>query len=54
MFDSGSSSDRKVTVLGRRIFILSVAKVVVFSGILGKLFSLPVTERADMEVEISG
>jgi len=36
---------RKVNVINRRMFILSVAKVLVFSGIIARLFSLQISEN---------
>ena len=45
MISSGDTSIRKSKVIGRRIFILSIAKVIVFTGIVGRLFSLQVNEN---------
>ena len=44
---SGSSdtSYRKQSVVGRRMFILSAAKIVVFGGIIAKLFSLQINQN---------
>ena len=36
---------RKVNVINRRMFILSAAKVLVFSGIIARLFSLQISEN---------
>ena len=36
---------RKVSVINRRMFILSAAKVLVFSGIIARLFSLQISEN---------
>jgi len=41
----GSQGTNKNTLINRRMFILSVAKVVVFGGILTRLFSLQVFEN---------
>ena len=41
----GSQGRNKNTLINRRMFILSVAKVVVFGGILTKLFSLQIFEN---------
>ncbi len=45
MFSSGESNVRKYNTVNRRIFILSVAKGIVFAGILTKLFSLQISEN---------
>ena len=45
MISSGDTSIRKSKVISRRIFIVSIAKVVVFTGIIGRLFSLQVNEN---------
>ena len=43
MISGGSdTSYRKQSVVGRRMFILSVAKLVVFGGIITQLFSLQI------------
>ena len=39
-----SSGESKVTLFGRRMFILSAAKAVVVVGILGRLISLQINE----------
>ena len=36
-----SGGESKITLVGRRMFILSAAKAVVVVGILGRLISLP-------------
>ena len=45
MISSGHSGTRKVNTINRRMFILSAAKVVVFSGIIARLFSLQINEN---------
>ena len=45
MINSGESNVRKYNTVNRRIFILSVAKGIVFAGILTKLFSLQISEN---------
>ena len=45
MFSVGESNVRKYNTVNRRIFILSVAKGIVFAGILTKLFSLQISEN---------
>ena len=36
---------RKSDVINRRMFIIGMAKVVIFAGIVGRLFSLQITEN---------
>ena len=45
MISSGDTSIRKSKVISRRIFIVSIAKIIVFTGIIGRLFSLQVSEN---------
>ena len=45
MFDSGDSSFKKLNTINRRMFIISAAKVVVFTGIIARLFSLQINEN---------
>ena len=45
MISSGDTKIRKSKVISRRVFIISLAKVVVFTGIIGRLFSLQVKEN---------
>ena len=45
MINSGSTGIRKVNVINRRMFILSAAKVLVFSSIIARLFSLQINEN---------
>ena len=45
MISSGDTKIRKSKVISRRIFIISIAKLVVFTGIVGRLFSLQVNEN---------
>jgi len=36
---------RKTDVINRRMFIISAAKIIVFAGIIGRLFSLQINEN---------
>ena len=45
MISSGSTGIGKVKVINRRMFILSAAKILVFSGIIARLFSLQISEN---------
>ena len=45
MIRSGATGIRKVNVINRRMFILCAAKVLVFSGIVARLFSLQISEN---------
>ena len=45
MFDRDSSKANKNKLITRRMFVLSVAKVVVFTGIIARLFSLQISEN---------
>ena len=45
MFDSGDTAFRKLNTINRRMFIISAAKVVVFTGIVARLFSLQINEN---------
>ena len=46
MFSSvGDTSIKKLNTINRRIFIISVAKVVIFTGIIARLFSLQINEN---------
>ena len=45
MISSGDTNIRKSKVISRRIFIVSIAKIIVFTGIIGRLFSLQVSEN---------
>jgi penicillin-binding protein 2 len=38
-------SGKKLHTINRRMFIIGVAKVIVFAGIIGRLFSLQITEN---------
>ena len=42
MFDTGDTAFKKLNTINRRMFIISAAKVVVFTGIITKLFSLQI------------
>ena len=39
-----SGGESKITLLGRRMFILNAAKAIVVAGIVGRLISLQITE----------
>ena len=45
MFDRGSESINKNKLINRRMFILGIAKAVVFTGIIGRLFTLQISEN---------
>jgi len=45
MFDTGDTAFRKLNTINRRMFIISAAKVVVFTGIIARLFSLQINEN---------
>ena len=45
MISQGSTGIGRIKVINRRMFILSVAKVLVFSGIVARLFSLQINEN---------
>ena len=45
MISSGSTGIGKVKVINRRMFIISAAKVVIFTGIIARLFSLQINEN---------
>ena len=46
MFDSGSDTRfRKLGTINRRMFIFAAAKAVVFFRIVGRLFSLQISEN---------
>ena len=45
MFNSGDTAFKKLNTVNRRMFIISAAKVVVFTGIIARLFSLQVNEN---------
>ena len=45
MISSGSKGISKVNVVNRRMFILSAAKILVFTGIVARLFSLQINEN---------
>ena len=44
MFSGGDSNVRKFNTINRRVFILSIAKGVIFTGILARLFSLQISD----------
>ena len=43
--DSGDSSFKKLRTINRRMFIMTTAKALIFFGIVGRLFSLQVSEN---------
>ena len=45
MLRGGDSNVKKYNTVSRRIFILSIAKGVIFTGIIAKLFSLQINEN---------
>ena len=45
MFDRDSLGLNKNKLITRRMFVLSAAKVIVFAGIIGRLFSLQISEN---------
>ena len=45
MISSGNSGIGKINTISRRMFILSTAKVIVFGGIVARLFSLQINEN---------
>ena len=42
MIDGGDTGFKKINTINRRMFIISAAKVVVFAGIITRLFSLQI------------
>jgi len=36
---------KKINIINRRVFIIGVAKVVIFAGIIGRLFSLQISDN---------
>ncbi len=45
MLSGGDSNVRKFNVVNRRVFILSIAKGIIFTGIVARLFSLQINEN---------
>ena len=45
MFNTGDTAFKKLNTVNRRMFIISVAKAVVFTGIIARLFSLQINEN---------
>ena len=45
MISGGDTSFRKLNTINRRMFIISAAKVLVFTGIVARLFSLQINEN---------
>ena len=45
MFNTGDTGFKKLNTINRRMFIISTAKVVVFTGIIARLFSLQINEN---------
>ena len=42
---AGDTSVKKLNIINRRMFIISAAKVVIFTGIIARLFSLQISEN---------
>ena len=42
---TGDTSVKKLNIINRRMFIISAAKVVIFTGIIARLFSLQINEN---------
>jgi len=45
MFNDGNTGFKKLNIINRRMFIISAAKAVVFTGIVARLFSLQISEN---------
>ena len=45
MINKSGTGIRKINVINRRMFILSAAKILIFSGIVTRLFSLQINEN---------
>ncbi len=45
MFNRDSIAIDKNKLITRRMFVLSAAKIIVFTGIIGRLFSLQISEN---------
>jgi|TARA_B110000003_G_scaffold246822_1_gene257578 penicillin-binding protein 2 len=45
MINSGDSNIKKLNIINRRMFIITAAKAVVFTGIIAKLFSLQINDN---------
>ena len=45
MINKSGTGIRKINVINRRMFILSAAKILIFSGIVARLFSLQINEN---------
>ena len=45
-----SGGESKITLVGRRMFILSAAKAIVVLGIVGRLISLQITESKNIKL----
>jgi len=45
MFNDGNTGFKKLNTINRRMFIISAAKAVVFTGIIARLFSLQINEN---------
>ena len=43
MFNDGNTGFKKLNTINRRMFIISAAKAVVFTGIVARLFSLQIS-----------
>ena len=45
MINKSGTGIRKINVISRRMFILSAAKILIFSAIVTRLFSLQISEN---------
>ena len=45
MFDTDVFGVNKNKLITRRMFVLSIAKVIIFTGIIGRLFSLQISNE---------
>ena len=45
MFSEGDSNVRKFNTINRRVFILAIAKGIVFTGIVARLFTLQISDN---------
>ena len=45
MISEGDTGFKKLNTINRRMFIISAAKVLVFTGIVSRLFSLQINEN---------
>ena len=45
MINSRNSGGNKNNIITRRMFIISAAKIILFTGIIGRLFSLQISQK---------